>query len=123
MSDIKICNFKRSELKEIFDYLNLTYNYFNKFKAYFSSLFKELIKYECCEVNLTGDIQKRTTVKNQREVMQSNLVDLILEKLRPGHYEFYRYGKYFFIPVGEVLNYLQFKLSMLDWINKNIMSL
>ncbi|HEX8576998.1 MAG TPA: hypothetical protein VF677_11955 [Flavobacterium sp.] len=100
MTDIKICNFKRSELKEIFDYLNLTDNYFNKFKAYFSSLFKELIEYECCEINLTRDIQKRTIVKNQREVMQTDLVDLILDKLRPDHYEFYRYGKIFFYSGG-----------------------
>lgn len=100
MNEITIYNFRRSELKEIFDFLNLTDNYFNKFKAYFSSLFKELIEYECCETNLTRDIQKRTIIKNQREVMEVPLVELILEKLRPDHPEFYRYAKIFFYSGG-----------------------
>ncbi|WP_298118149.1 site-specific integrase [Flavobacterium sp.] len=96
LSEVTIYNFKRSQLKETLDYINLTDNYYNKFKAYFSSLFKELIEYECCEVNLTRDIQKRSIVKKQREFLEVDKLSLVLEYLRLNYPEFYRYGKVFF---------------------------
>jgi integrase len=95
MTEITIYKFRRSELKEIFDYLNLTDNYFNKVKAYFSTLFKQLIEYECCENNITRDIQKRKITKNQREVLDYKTLNLVLDYLKPTFPEFYRYGKVF----------------------------
>lgn len=106
MSEITIYKFRRSELKEIFDYLNLTDNYFNKFKAYFSSLFKELIEYECCETNLTRDIQKRVITKNQREVLDFESLELVYDYLKIPHYEFYRYCKVFFYSGGRTTELL-----------------
>jgi integrase len=96
LSEVTIYDFKRSQLKEVLDYIDLTDNYYNKFKAYFSSLFKELIEYECCEVNLTRDIQKRSIVKKQREFLEVDKLNLVLEYLRLNYPEFYRYGKVFF---------------------------
>lgn len=97
---ITIYAFKRSQLKEVLDFINLPDNSFNKFKSYLSSLFKILIEYECCENNLTNDIQKRSITQSQREVMEVDLIDLILEKLRTDHYSFYRYSKIFFYSGG-----------------------
>ncbi|MFY0481685.1 hypothetical protein ACI6PS_03695 [Flavobacterium sp. PLA-1-15] len=96
MDKIRIYDLRRSQLKEIFDYIDLTDDYFNKYKAYFSALFIILVEYECCETNLTRDIQKRTVVKKQREVLELNYLDLVLEHLKEQHYSFYRYGKIFF---------------------------
>ena len=95
MTDVTIGQLKRSQFKEVLDNLDLTDNYFNKFKSYFSSLFSVLIEWECCENNITRDIKKRVVVKNQREVLSIECVAKILEKLKPNHYEFYRYGKIF----------------------------
>lgn len=96
MTEITIYKFRRSELKEIFDYLNLTDNYFNKVKAYFSTLFKQLIEYECCENNITRDIQKRKITKNQREVLDLETLELIYDYLKIPNYKFHRYCKIFF---------------------------
>lgn len=96
LSEVTIYDFKRSQLKEALDYIDLTDNYYNKFKAYFSSLFVELIEYECCETNLTRDIQKRSIVKKQREFLEVDKLNLVLEYLRLNYPEFYRYGKVFF---------------------------
>lgn len=96
LSEVTIYDFKRSQLKEALDFIDLTDNYYNKFKAYFSSLFKELIEYECCENNLTLSLQKRSIVKKQREFLEVDKLNLILEHLRVNLPEFYRYGKIFF---------------------------
>lgn len=96
LSEVTIYDFKRSQLKEALDYIDLTDNYYNKFKAYFSSLFVELIEYECCETNLTRDIQKRSIVKKQREFLEVDKLNLVLEYLRLNYPEFYLYGKIFF---------------------------
>lgn len=96
MTNIRIYDFKRSQLKVIFEHLNLTNDYFNKFKTYFSSLFKELIEWECCETNITRDIQKRVIIRNQREVLSKNDVELILDFLKPDFPTFHRYGYIFF---------------------------
>jgi integrase len=93
---IIIYDFKRSQFKEIIEFMKLPANYFNKFKSYFSTLFKELIEWECCEINITRDIQKKPIVKNQRETLESNTVSLILDHLKINNYPFYRYGKIFF---------------------------
>ncbi|WP_445453076.1 tyrosine-type recombinase/integrase [Flavobacterium sp. 25HG05S-40] len=94
--DVKIYDLKRSELKALLEYMDLPDDYFNKFKAYFAALYKELIEWECCETNITRDIQKRVVVRKQREVYTREQIDLILEALRPDYYEFYRYSKIFF---------------------------
>lgn len=111
MTEITIYKFRRSELKEIFDYLNLTDNYFNKVKAYFSSLFKELIEYECCENNITRDIQKRIITKNQREVLDFKTLELIYDYLKVPNYKFHRYCKVFFYSGGRSTELLSVQLK------------
>lgn len=95
MTDINIGDFRRRQFKQILDYLDLTDNYYNKFRAYFSSLFVELVEYECCDTNLTRDIKKRSVTTKKREVLPIEKVDLIMEHLEEHHYSFYRYAKIF----------------------------
>jgi integrase len=96
MTDIAIGKFKRSELKTILEYLNLPDNYFNKFRAYLSSLFNELVEYDCCEINLTRDIRKRKITKKVRETLDIHILRQIADYLKEKHYEFYRYMMIFF---------------------------
>ncbi|MGV3695489.1 hypothetical protein [Flavobacterium sp.] len=100
MTDITISDLKRSHFKEIIEFIDLPDDYFNKFKSYFSSLFKELIEWECCETNITRDIQKRVIVKKQREFKDLETVKLILEHLKDPLYSFYRYGNLFLYSGG-----------------------
>ena len=56
MQYIKVKNLRRVDLKIMLDYLQLPDKYYNKFVIYFSSLYRVLIEYECCESNVTRDI-------------------------------------------------------------------
>ena len=58
---------------------------------YFSSLYRELIEYECCETNITRDIYPKKTFKEPRLVLEKNELDKIKELLEETHPEFYRY--------------------------------
>jgi len=95
-NEIKIGNLKRSELKSILDFLDLPDNYYNKFRAYLSSLFCELLEYGCCEYNLARDLRKRKTVKNIREVLEIDVLKQILDFLKVEHPVFYNYTVLFF---------------------------
>lgn len=92
---IKIKDFKRRQLKECFDKLKLTNHSHNKFKSYISSLYRILIEYECADMNITRDIYKRKTVKNQRKVLPYNEALELVESLEENHYNFYRYSMIF----------------------------
>ncbi|TWP27422.1 hypothetical protein ETU09_07140 [Apibacter muscae] len=96
MLNIKIKDFKRSELKTILEYLNLTDHYFNKFRSYLSSLFNELVEYDCCEHNLTRDIRKRKIIKKVRETLEIEHLKQIAEYLKEEQPYFYRYMMIFF---------------------------
>lgn len=95
-SNIKIKDFKRSQLKQVLDHMKLPNDYFNKYKSYFSSLYLILIEYECCETNITRDIAKKTVVHKQRVVLELAALEMIMIYLRINYYNFYRYAKIFF---------------------------
>lgn len=94
--DIKIIDFKRSHLKTTLDHLNLTDDYYNKYRAYFSSLFYELLDYDCAESNYARDLRKRKTVKKMREILEIDTLKQILSFLKMKYPEFYNYTNLFF---------------------------
>ena len=90
MQYIKIKDLRRVDLKRMLDYLQLTDKYYNKFVIYFSSLYRELIEYECCESNITRDIYPKKTFKEPRLVLEKNELDRVREHLEETHPDFYR---------------------------------
>ena len=91
MQYIKVKDLRRVDLKIMLDYLQLPDKYYNKFVIYFSSLYRVLIEYECCESNITRDIYPKKTFKEPRLVLEKNELDRIKELLEETHPEFYRY--------------------------------
>ena len=91
MQYIKIKDLRRVDLKRMLDYLQLTDKYYNKFVIYFSSLYRELIEYECCESNITRDIYPKKTFKEPRLVLEKNELDRVREHLEEAYPNFYRY--------------------------------
>ena len=91
MQYIKIKDLRRVDLKRMLDYLQLTDKYYNKFVIYFSSLYRELIEYECCESNITRDIYPKKTFKEPRLVLEKNELDRVREHLEEAYPDFYRY--------------------------------
>lgn len=91
MQYIKVKDLRRVDLKIMLDYLQLPDKYYNKFVIYFSSLYRVLIEYECCESNITRDIYPKKTFKEPRLVLEKNELDRIKELLEKTHPEFYRY--------------------------------
>lgn len=114
MDDISIKDFKRSELKTILEYLVLPDVYYNKFRSYLSTLFNELVEYDCCEVNLTRDIRKRKELKKMRETFDLSELKQILEYLKTNHYEFYLYTQIFFYSGARSSELLRVKKSDVD---------
>ena len=91
MQYIKIKDLRRVDLKIMLDYLQLPDKYYNKFVIYFSSLYRVLIEYECCESNITRDIYPKKTFKEPRLVLEKNELDRVREHLEEEHPDFYRY--------------------------------
>lgn len=91
MQYIKVKDLRRVDLKRMLDWLQLPDKYYNRFVIYFSSLYRELIEYECCEANITRDIYPKKTFKEPRLVLEKNELDKIREHLEETHPEFYRY--------------------------------
>jgi len=91
MQYIKVKDLRRVDLKIMLDYLQLPDKYYNKFVIYFSSLYRVLIEYECCESNITRDIYPKKTFKEPRLVLEKNELDKIRKHLEETHPEFYRY--------------------------------
>ncbi|WP_424651263.1 tyrosine-type recombinase/integrase [Capnocytophaga gingivalis] len=91
MQYIKVKDLRRVDLKIMLDYLQLPDKYYNKFVIYFSSLYRVLIEYECCESNITRDIYPKKTFKEPRLVLEKNELDKIKDLLEETHPEFYRY--------------------------------
>ena len=93
--DTSISQLKRSDLKRLLEACNLPDYYFNKVRGYVSTLFGELLEYECCETNLTRDIRKRKVVSKQREILSPEHHKIVMNYLFENYYEFWRYAKIF----------------------------
>lgn len=91
MQYIKVKDLRRVDLKIMLDYLQLPDKYYNKFVIYFSSLYRVLIEYECCESNITRDIYPKKTFKEPRLVLEKNELEKVKEHLKDTYPNFYRY--------------------------------
>lgn len=118
MHEIRICDFKRSELKNILESLNLTDHYFNKFKAYLSCLFNELVEYDCCEHNLTRDIRKRKITKKVRKTLEIEHLKQIANYLKEAQPSFYRYMMIFFYSGARSSELFRIKKSDVNLLNQ-----
>lgn len=93
--NITISQLKRRELKRLLESCSLPDYYFNKIRGYVSTLFGELLEYECCETNLTRDIRKRKVTVKKREILSAEHHKIVMSYLHDNHYEFWRYAKIF----------------------------
>ena len=95
LRNVTIGQLKRRQLKQLLEACDLPSHNYNKYLAYLSRLFSELLEYECCENNLVRDIRKRKLIKTQREVLTPKDHKAVMSYLHDNHYEFWRYAKIF----------------------------
>jgi len=114
LDDVTIYNLKRSELKRLLDSLDLPNNYYNKFKDYLSSLFNELVEYECCETNITRDIRKRKVIKKSRDILSKDDFEKVMKHLKENYYEFYRYAQIFLYSGARSTEFMDLKVKDVD---------
>lgn len=95
LKNVTIEQLKRRQLKQLLESCELPDQYFNKFRSFLSSIFNELIEYECCDYNIVRDIRKRTIVEKQREILSLEHHKIIMDHLQKNHYEFWRYANIF----------------------------
>tara|TARA_B100000378_G_scaffold274352_1_gene268636 strand:- start:2508 stop:3725 length:1218 start_codon:yes stop_codon:yes gene_type:complete len=88
---LSIDDLTRRQLKEVFELCKMPANYYNHAKRYISSLFSELIEYECCDVNLARDMRYQKVIKKQREILSPEDLACVMKYLKSNYYEFWRY--------------------------------
>jgi len=120
-SDITISQLKRSELKRLLEACNLPDYYFNKIRGYISTLFGELLEYECCESNLTRDIRKRKVVVKQREILSVDHFKIVMDYLEENYYEFWRYAKIFHFSGSRTTELFSLQAKNVDLANQEYM--
>lgn len=113
-----ISELKRKQLKQVLNHVGFTDKYFNHAKGYISSLFKELIEEECCETNLTRDIQKKKVTKEIREVMTPLELTNVMNYLKQKDYHFWRYAQIFMFSVSRSTELFRLKASDIDLENQ-----
>lgn len=116
--NIPINQLKRSDVKRILESCDLTDNYFNKYRAYLSRLFTELLEYECCETNLVRDIRRKKTTKTNREVLSVYEMKVVMDYLQENYYEFWRYAQIFLYSGSRSAELLSLKRKDVDLINQ-----
>ena len=91
LQTVKIKDLRRVDLKRMLDWLRLSDKYYNRFVIYFSSLFRELIEYECCEANITRDIYPKKVIKEARTILTEEELTRVKNHVRFINPDFYRY--------------------------------
>ncbi len=95
LQNVVIEQLTRRQLKQLLDACDLPSSYYNKYIAFLSSMYRELVEYECCENNIVRDIRKRKIIQTKREVMSTEELDAVMAHLKTNHYEFWRYAQIF----------------------------
>lgn len=80
---------------EIFDAMKLRDHYFNKFRAYFSSVMRVLRKNECVTSNFALELDRRVTVVKPRAVLTGTQLEQVISYLLDNYPDFYRYAMIF----------------------------
>lgn len=96
LSHLTIGELNYATFYNIINSLNLKNSYFNKFRMYFMSIFKVLIKNQCVKENYASMLDKRVEVKSIRKTFEINQIWQILDYLQENNYEFFRYATIFF---------------------------
>lgn len=91
LQTVKIKDLRRVDLKRMLDWLRLSDKYYNRFVIYFSSLYRELIEYECCESNITRDIYPKKVIKEVRTILTADELIKVKNHVRFINPDFYRY--------------------------------
>lgn len=84
-----------SQIKDTIAHLKITEGYYNKFLAYMSKIYTELIEYGCVESNPFKLFKKKKPVKKIREVLTYEEFVSVMEFLQRENYGLYRYGMIF----------------------------
>jgi integrase len=95
IQDVVIEKLTRSQLRQLMDACELPSSYYNKYLSFLSSIYSELIQYECCPYNIVRDLKKRTVTKKQREILNPKDHIAVMEYLQSNYYEFWRYARIF----------------------------
>lgn len=95
-SYINISDVKIHHIKNTLENLDLPPYYFNKFRAYLTGIFKELIEYGCIGFNPVRDISKKKFESKPRTIFTDNKLKIVFEYLHENYPDFFRYGKIFF---------------------------
>lgn len=114
MTDVTIDQLRRRQLKSLLDYLNLPEYSYNKYRAYLSALFSELIEYECCETNLCRDIRKKKTITKKREILSPTEFKAVSKHLKSNCYEFWRFSQIFMYSGARISELMRLKKEDVD---------
>ena len=118
MTMTTIEDLKRRQLKIVLEESKFTSDYFNKARSYISTLFSELIEYECCESNLVRDIRKKKTVRTERELLTPDDMRTILSHLKTNYPSFYVYTNIFMLSGSRTTELFNLKFKDIDISNQ-----
>lgn len=114
MTKILISKLKRRELKLMLDTCNLTDDGYNRHKCYLSTLFNELVEYECCDHNLTRDIRRKQIEKKVRRIYTSDELKMVFSHLKKTDYHLYRFAYIFMLSGSRITELLRIKKNDID---------
>lgn len=115
---IMISNLSRGQLKQIMEASKFPNNYYNKARAYISTLFNELLEYECCENNLIRDIGKKKTIKKTRDLMTKEEMDCVLKYFKTNLKQLYIYSMIFRLSASRSSELFRVKYEDVDLNNQ-----
>lgn len=111
---VTISQLKRVQLKSILDNMRMPDVMYNRSKEYLSSLFLELIEYDCADTNLARDIRKRKVTRKQREILTPKEMKKVMDHLHNNHYNFWRYANIFMFSGARSTELMNLKFKDVD---------
>lgn len=122
-SMLPIADVKRKHVKEILDNCynintKFTDKRYNKYKAYLSKLYRELIDDELVETNVFTDIRPKAELKPLKEVLTDREAFLINKYLRENCYTFWRFVQIFFYSDARETELANLKKKDVDFANQ-----
>jgi site-specific recombinase XerD len=114
IKELVISQIKRKHLKSILDYQarnnpRWSNNRYNKYKAYISMLFKELLEVEAVDSNPARDLSSKKKSIKLKAVLSTTEEKLIDETLQNKHYNFWRFVRIFYDSQARITELLVLK--------------